>query len=122
MGANFIFILALVSALLLTSCGSKDKAAGGGAYGQRPQAVVSTVTVVPKTYEVTERFPGVLQANSIVQLRPDVTGYLEAIRVPDGSHVKKGQVLYAIDKSRYQASYNQAQANLQQVETDQVGS
>jgi len=83
-----------------------------------PRATVDAVSVSPKTYNITEAFPGTLTANTIVQLRPDVTGYLEAIRAKDGSFVTKGQPLYDIDKSRYQAAYNQANAGLQQAEAD----
>jgi membrane fusion protein (multidrug efflux system) len=79
--------------------------------------VVATV-VEPESYNVTESFPGTLMANSVVEIRTDVSGYLEAIRVEDGSWVKKGQILYEIDKSRYQASYNQAKAALQQAEAE----
>lgn len=109
---GFIFIL------LFTSCGDKKRsAAGAGAFG-RMKATVSAVKVSPASYQITEHFPATLRAKSIVQLRSDVTGYLKAILVPDGAYVKKGQPLYVIDKSRYQAAYNQAKAALQQSQAD----
>lgn len=93
--------------------------------GKMPKPSVTVYTLTPASYTLSESFPATLEANSIVQLRPDVTGYLEAIRVTDGSHVQRGQVLYEIDKSRYLAAYNQAnaallqaQANLGQAERD----
>lgn len=101
---------------MTVSCGG---GAGNGAAGMRPPtATVDAVQVAPRSYHITEQFPGTLVANTMVQLRPDVTGYLEAIRAKDGSWVTKGQPLYDIDKSRYQAAYNQAQAGLQQAEAD----
>lgn len=109
--------LLIATVLLLASCSNKNKSAAG-AQAQMPPASVTVYTATPTTYQITESFPATLNANTLVQLRPDVTGYLEAIRVPDGSHVQRGQVLYEIDKSRYQAAYNQAQANLQQAQAD----
>lgn len=105
-----------VAVLGLASCGGGG---GKGAAGMpHMRATVDAVQVNPQTYTITEKFPGMLTANTVVQLRPDVTGYLEAIRAQDGSWVTKGQPLYDIDKSRYQAAYNQAQAALQQAEAD----
>ncbi len=83
-----------------------------------PPASVTVFDVSPSSYLISESFPATLQANAMVQLRPDVSGYLEAIRVADGSFVRRGQVLYEVDKSRYQAVYNQAKASLQQVQAD----
>lgn len=114
---SYSAILLISTASLLASCGSKNKSAAG-AQGKLPPASVSVYTVEPSSYQITESFPATLEANSMVQLRPDVTGYLEGIRVADGSHVHRGQVLYEIDKSRYQAVYNQAKATLQQAQAD----
>ena len=107
--------LSLGLILVLASCGGNQSPAGGM---QMPKATVTATTISSQVYQVTESFPGTLTANNIVQLRADVTGYLEAIRVPDGSAVHKGQVLYEIDRSRYQAAYNQAKASLQQAQAD----
>lgn len=109
--------LTLVFAVFLISCGGKDKPAAGTMMGGE-RVSVGVFVVSPSNYTVTESFPATLAANTTVQLRPDVTGYLEAIRVPDGSHVSRGQILYEIDKSRYVAAYNQAQASLQQANAD----
>lgn len=112
--ASWLLVAAVACAAV--SCGG-DRG-GGAAAMQAPRATVDVVTVTPRSYRITEKFPGTLAANTIVQLRPDVTGYLEAIRVPDGSLVRKGQPLYAIDKSRYQAAYNQTTAAVRQAEAD----
>ena len=87
------FFLPLIMGISLISCSNKNKSGAAGAYGKLPPASVTVYMATPAIHQITERFPGTLIANSIVQLRPDVTGYLEAIRVPDGSFVKRGQVL-----------------------------
>lgn len=48
----------------------------------------------------------------IVQVTPDVSGWLVKICVSDNEAVKKGQVLLMIDPSRYQLALTQAEANL----------
>lgn len=116
-----MLILLLVSAVILVSCsGGGGNKAGGAMQGNMGPATVGVFVVSPGNYTVTESFPATLEANTTVQLRPDVTGYLEAIRAADGSHVGRGQVLYEIDKSRYVAAYNQAKAALQQANADEA--
>ncbi len=117
-GRKISYILLSLSALLIiASCGNKGKDAKGMAGMALKQSVIA-VTVKPAQYIVEQHFPATLTANTIVQLRPDVSGYLEAIHVKDGSQVHQGEVLYDIDKSRFQAAYNQAAANLQQAQAD----
>lgn len=102
---------------MASSCGGGHPGGGQGMQSA-PRATVQVVVVKPASYNMTEQFPATLIANSVVQLRPDVTGYLEAIRAKDGSMVRKGQPLYDIDESRYQAAFNQTQASVQQAEAD----
>lgn len=115
---KFKILTGLILIILLASCGNKKKsAAGPGAFAQG-KVTVTAVKVEPETYKITEQFPATLRAKTIVQLRSDVTGYLKEILVPDGAYVRKGQALYVLDKSRYQAAYNQAKAAVQQSQAD----
>jgi len=107
-------IYTLPMCLLLCACGGKQKPA----QGPMPRNTVSTYEVKAASYVVTESFPATLTAHSIVEIRSDVTGFLEAIRAKDGSTVKKGQVLYEVDRSRSLASYDQARASVAQAEAD----
>ncbi|HEY6082983.1 MAG TPA: efflux RND transporter periplasmic adaptor subunit [Chitinophagaceae bacterium] len=118
-GNKYRLLPLMVAVLSLYSCGHDGST---GAYNMGPQGpmTVKTVTVQPAALTVTESFPAMLTANQIVELRPDVTGYLEAIKAKDGSWVNKGQALYEIDQSRYEAAYNQAAASLQQAQADQA--
>lgn len=104
-----------MAVFILASCKHQDPK---GMAGMNMKQTVSAVTIQPARYIVAQNFPATLAANAVVQLRPDVSGYLEAIHVADGSWVRKGQVLYDIDKSRFQAAYNQAQANLEQAQAN----
>lgn len=112
-----VAIISIFTAAGMSSCNSKKRTNSQMQQQMGPPSV-SVYTTSPARYDVSETFPASLEANTRVELRPDVSGYLEAVRVADGSHVHRGQVLYEIDKSRYQAAYNQAKAALQQSEAD----
>ncbi|ULT24591.1 biotin/lipoyl-binding protein [Sphingobacterium sp. E70] len=48
----------------------------------------------------------------------EVSGYITKIYVSDGAVVSKGQALYEIDGTRYNAAVQQAKASLQIAQTD----
>lgn len=64
-------------------------------------------------------YPATTQALSQVDLHAQVTGYITGIYFNEGSHVHKGEKLYAIDERLYQAAYDQAAANVQVAEGNQ---
>lgn len=45
----------------------------------------------------------------VITIAPDVSGYVDELLVKDNQHVKKGQLLLKIDKSRYQIALEHAQ-------------
>jgi len=55
-------------------------------------------------------------ALSQVNLLPQVQGYITGIFFKEGTHVKKGQELYEIDRRMYEANLSAAQANLKVAE------
>jgi len=114
----------LMLAVVLYSCASKQ---AGGPPPQAPQLPVMSVTSAPATTYL--EFPASLEGKVNVEVRPQVTGYLEKIFVDEGAYVKEGQPLFKIDARLYSeqlnsASSNQlaAQANMEraQVEVDRL--
>ena len=67
-----------------------------------------------------DNYPSTTAALSQVSLLPQITGAITGIYFTEGSHVEKGQKLYEIDKSIYQASYDAAVANLKVAQGNQV--
>lgn len=49
----------------------------------------------------------------IIQVAPDVSGLVTQVNVTDNQIVKAGDVLFVIDRDRYQLAQNQAQASLE---------
>ena len=93
--------LSLVALALLASGCAKKK----------PPPEPPTVTVShPLQRDVVDwdDFVGHFEAVDSVDVRPRVTGYLQAIGFHDGDVVHKGQVLFTIDPRPYQAALDQA--------------
>ncbi|NIG55240.1 efflux RND transporter periplasmic adaptor subunit [Chitinophaga sp. Cy-1792] len=113
---NYSSILLVSAVAIFSACGG-GKSKQQGMMGQM-RATVVPYTVEPGSYTVVEKFPATLIANNVVEIRADVTGFLDAIVAPDGSRVGKGQVLYQIEKSRYTAVMNQSAASVEQAQAD----
>lgn len=100
-----------LSAALIASCGNSQQ--GGGQQSAPPPMPVTTFTVEKAPVTVPNDYPGVIVPLQEVQLRGEVGGYITAIYVKDGQKVSKGQRLYEIDRTNYQAAFNSAKANLE---------
>lgn len=114
----------LMLAVVLYSCSSNQ---AGPPPQQAPQLPVMSVTSAPATTYL--EFPASLEGKVNVEVRPQVTGYLEKIYVDEGAFVKAGQPLFKVDPRVYSEQLNSAtsnqqaaQANLEraQVEVDRL--
>ncbi|WP_300667274.1 efflux RND transporter periplasmic adaptor subunit [Desulfoluna sp.] len=88
------------------------------------KAPVSVVTLEKTTIQYTQTVPGRVNAFKVAEIRPQVTGIVVKRFFVEGGMVKKGQPLYQIDASSYQAVYDSTLANLlkakAQLETTQA--
>ena len=108
---------AVALAGLLVACGKKPDAQQAG---PPPAVPVAVYKVQAQDVVSTDTYPATVVPLNEVQLLAEVTGYLTDIYVKDGQRVTRGQKLYAIDRTRYAAAYDQAQANLQVTQTNYV--
>jgi membrane fusion protein, multidrug efflux system len=117
-----IFAVPLL-ALLLEGCGQ------GGAHAnvaQVPAATpVSVAAVLQREIVDYHEFGGRIEAIERVELRPRVSGYVEAVNFREGSQVRKGQLLFVIDPRPYAAALKRmraellrAQSSLRQMQTE----
>ncbi len=83
-----------------------------------PPVEVSVYTVVPKEAVFTKDLSGRTAAFKIAQIRPQVSGIILKRLFTQGSLVTKGQQLYQIDPSTYQAAYDSAAASLERANAD----
>lgn len=109
MNINYIKLgILILGSATLASCGGSAPQQ----QGPPPATPVSVYTVNEQPVTTVDSYPGVVVALNEVELRAQVGGYITAIYVQDGQKVTKGQKLYEIDRTKYQAAYNSAKANL----------
>jgi membrane fusion protein (multidrug efflux system) len=95
-------------AVFVSSCGKKD--------AQQPAQASAAVPVTLEEVKVTDaafydEYPGTVTALDVVELRPQVSGFITGVHFQDGARVRKGQLLYTVDAQLYSANYEQAVAN-----------
>lgn len=110
MKQSFLTIVLISTvAISLSSCGdSKPKTNPANA-----PVPVNVQLVQPGDAVSFDAYPGTIVALKQVEIRPQTEGYVTGIFFTEGSKVRKGQKLYEIDRSKYQATYGQAQASVQ---------
>ena len=104
--------LVLFFIAFLASCARNEAAETPPA----PPAVQAS-KVIQKSITEFDEFTGRFEAVERVEVRPRVSGYVNATRFEQGHEVKKGDVLYVIDPRPYQATLNHAQAELTRART-----
>lgn len=109
MKKNFLLLLSVLTILWLNSCKHKDNKDLAAAENME-QTVEVTLPEV-KTVTLTQAYPGNLQADSEVDIVARVNGVLRS-HVVSGSKVKKGQVIYTIEASKYGDNVREAEASL----------
>ncbi|UYK86387.1 HlyD family secretion protein [Xanthomonas sacchari] len=48
----------------------------------------------------------------VVRIAPDVSGLVDAVAVRDNQHIKRGDLLFSVDRKRYELALEKARANL----------
>lgn len=109
-------------ALVILAAGCTPKSAA------TPHVPPPSVTVAPVEQENIvewDEFTGRTEAVELVEVKPRVSGYIDAVRFESGQEVKKGDVLFVIDPrwhkaefDKKQAEYVQAKVRLQNAERE----
>ncbi len=102
-----ISILIVLAALAL---GCRDSRPTAAAAPAPPSAAY--VEVTPEPVEVTGEWLATLDGNVNAQIRPQVSGYLVRRSYQEGTPVRKGQVLFEIDRRPFENALTQARAHL----------
>ena len=97
--------------LLLAACG-KSEAPPAAAGGGMPPPEVGVVVATPGEVGLVTELPGRLEASRVAQVRARAAGILQKRLFREGSDVKAGQPLFAIDAAPYAAALQSAEATL----------
>jgi RND family efflux transporter MFP subunit len=107
---RYISFIAAASILALAACNGTDKkGAGAAAPPATPVNVIDAQTSKALYYD---KYQGIVISLSSVELRSQVAGYVTGIFFKEGDVVTKGAPLYEIDRRKYVAAYEQANANV----------
>src|SRR5882724_6980580 len=104
---RYFLAIALACVLIGSGCEKKEIAAG-----PPPPVPVRAARAGVRTMPVQIIAIGNVEAFASVSVKPLVSGALETIHFNEGQDVRKGQLLFAIDKRPFEAALAQAQANL----------
>ena len=108
-------LMSAVAVLLGAGCGKKN-AVKEQAAAPRPTVIVAKVE--QRTVPIYSEFVGQTRADDTVELRARVEGLLQKVFFREGARVKKGQLLFIIDKRPFEASLQSAKALLGKATSD----
>ncbi len=113
--ARVSLFLPLLAGFTLILAGCSDASDNAGQQ-QQQSVTVGVVTIEPATVNVTTELPGRVSAFKVAEVRPQVSGILQAQLFKEGSVVEAGQQLYQIEPSLYKAEVASAEAAVARAE------
>ncbi|CAM3754313.1 MULTISPECIES: efflux RND transporter periplasmic adaptor subunit [Pseudoalteromonas] len=92
-------VTALASVVALSGCDQSPQVSQ-----QAKQAIpVGVITLKSQPLTLTKELPGRVTASQVAEIRPQVNGIIQSRLFTQGAEVKKGQALYQIDPSTFEA-------------------
>ena len=113
---NVALVALLIAAALSLGACSPDPVNAQEAAVKASPATVATPVV--RNVAATQTYPAQVEPIERVELRPQVSGYLDAVTFTEGAMVKRGQLLFRIDPRPYAAALAEAEAALTQAQAD----
>lgn len=101
-----------LAAALLAGCGGKGVGAPSGMPGPGggPPPEISVAVVPEREIIEWDEYTGRLEAVDTVEVRPQVSGYLQKVSFAEGKQVRKGDLLFQIDPRPFEAELARALA------------
>jgi membrane fusion protein, multidrug efflux system len=111
----FSFVATSIAGVLtVAGCSRKDESKAAAP----PPPSVVVAEVAQRTVPIYSEFVGQTAASQTVEIRARAQGMLEKVLFAEGAAVKKGQILFQIQKSEYQARVLATKATLGKAEAD----
>ncbi len=105
-----LITLVILFSIFLLSCNEKQKATA-------PPPEIPVVEVIQKDVPLYRQFVGQVYGHSDIPIRARVAGFLEGIHFNEGFAVNKGQLLYSIDPSEFQAQVASQESHVAEAKT-----
>ena len=110
-------ILVLLVVVALQSC--NNPAANSG-YAMPPPPILPVISVSDRPFTTYREYTASLEGSNDIEIRPQVSGYIEKIFVDEGAFVKKGQPIFKINDQPYLEALNNASASLAVAKANQA--
>ncbi len=104
-----LLVLLVVSPLLIISCKSKKKEL---APKERPAVIVDVIVANNDNVSSILEVNGSVLSNESVELRPETSGRLIYLNIPDGAKVSQGTILARVNDAELQAQLEQQKSQL----------
>ncbi|HEY4208390.1 MAG TPA: efflux RND transporter periplasmic adaptor subunit [Puia sp.] len=106
---NLIFfpLFVIVAAVIAVGCTSVQ-----GNQAPPPPPALPVLQLDPTSATTYQEYSASLEGKTNVEIRPQVSGYLDKIYVEEGAYVTAGQPLFKINDRPYDEQVNNAQANV----------
>jgi membrane fusion protein (multidrug efflux system) len=111
-------ILLLNLSLIGFACSKNPKDAGKVTSNTPPPPTVVVAEISQKTVPIYSEFVGQTVASQTVEVRARAQGMLEKVFFTEGAVVRKGQLLFQIQKNEYEARVLASKADLAKAEAD----
>jgi multidrug efflux system membrane fusion protein len=107
---NYILHTSIAAFLLLAAgCSNKEAVQAAKPIAAAP---VRIATVASRTMPVELQAIGNVEASSTVSIKAQISGQLMHVHFKEGDFVKKGQLLFTIDRAPFEAALRQAEGTL----------
>lgn len=94
-----------------TACQNQDQQQGNA-----PECAV--MTVQPTSVNLKKNYPTTIKGRQDIEIRPQISGFITKLCVDEGATVRKGQTLFLINPTEYQAAVNTAKAAIEVAEAN----
>lgn len=92
--------------------GIQHQTSPGNSQQQPPAAAVTVAAPLAKRITQWDEFSGRFEAVESVEVRPRVSGFVDAVHFKDGQIVKSGDLLFTIDKRPFEIAVESAKADV----------
>lgn len=111
---KILYSVTIISLLVFVSC-KENQQSGPPPNAPREFAVA---TVSPETVTIHQEFPAIIEGQQVIEIRPMISGYIQQIYVNEGTHVRKGQLLFSIRNPMYEQQVNTAKASINRAQAE----
>jgi len=120
---KYLYAKVFIMLMLFDSQSCRDPEGKSGYNGNNlPTPELPVISISYRPFSSYREYTASLEGSNDIEIRPQVSGYIERIFVDEGALVKKGQPLFKINDQPYQEALNNANASLAVAKANEASS